>query len=62
LFTEVLKQNLNLQRFSILYTCGNYSGILSRLSCRFTDLEIRRAFMVFLAHDPPGGGTSPPRS
>jgi hypothetical protein len=47
LFAEMLKQNLNLQRFSILYTCGNYSGILSRLSCRFTDLEIRRALMVF---------------
>ena len=43
----MLKQNLNLQRFSVLYTCGNYSGILSRLSRMFTELEIRRAFMVF---------------
>jgi hypothetical protein len=32
---------------SALYTCGNHSGILSRLSRRFTKMEIRRAFMVF---------------
>ena len=42
-----LNLNLNLQRFKVLYICGNYSSILGRLDSRFQDLEIRRAFTVF---------------
>ena len=47
LFTKTHNCNSNLQSFSALYVCGNYSGILSYLSRRFTKLEIRRAFTVF---------------
>ena len=42
-----LNDHLDLQRFQILYVCGNYSRILSDLDRRFTDLEVRRAFTVF---------------
>jgi hypothetical protein len=42
-----LNSNLNLQRYKILYTCGNYSRILSRLDRNFTELEIRRVFTSF---------------
>jgi DNA polymerase I len=42
-----LNCNLNLQRFKVLYICGNYSSVLSRLDRRFQDLDIRRAFTVF---------------
>ncbi len=44
---QALNRNLNLQRFSVLYVTGNYSGILSRLDRRFVDLDIRRGFTVF---------------
>lgn len=47
MFIKVLNQNLNLQRFRIPYACGNYSGILSKLDRKFTDLEVRRAFTTF---------------
>ena len=47
MFASALNRNLNLQRFKVLYICGNYSSILSRLDRRFQDLEIRRAFTVF---------------
>src|SRR5512136_1549799 len=47
LFIQALNRNLDLQRFKVLYVCGNYSGILSKLDRKFTDLEIRRAFTVF---------------
>jgi hypothetical protein len=47
MFAKALNRNLNLQRFKVLYVCGNYSSILSRLDRRFQDLEIRRAFTVF---------------
>ncbi len=47
MFIKALNQNLNLQRFKILYVCGNYSGILSKLDRKFTDLEVRRAFTTF---------------
>jgi DNA polymerase I len=47
MFAKALNRNLNLQRFKVLYTCGNYSSILSRLDRKFQDLEIRRAFTVF---------------
>ena len=47
LFIQALNRNLNLQRFKVLYICGNYSGILSKLDRRFQALEIRRAFTLF---------------
>jgi hypothetical protein len=47
MFIQALNQYLNLQRFRVLYICGNYSGILSSLDRRFEALEIRRAFTVF---------------
>jgi hypothetical protein len=47
LFIQALNRNLNLQRYKVLYICGNYSGILSKLDRRFQDLEIRRAFTFF---------------
>jgi hypothetical protein len=47
MFAKALNRNLNLQRYKVLYICGNYSTILSRLDRRFQALEIRRAFTVF---------------
>ena len=47
LFIQPLNHNLNLQRYQVLYVCGNYSGILSKLDRKFTDLDVRRAFTVF---------------
>jgi hypothetical protein len=44
---ESLNSHLELQRYKVLYICGNYSRILSRLDRNFTDLEIRRAFTSF---------------
>jgi hypothetical protein len=31
LFAQILNRNLNQQRYKVLYICGNYSSILSRL-------------------------------
>jgi hypothetical protein len=42
-----LNSHINLQRFKILYICGNYSRILSRMDRKFVDLEVRRAFTAF---------------
>jgi hypothetical protein len=47
MFVQALNRNLNLQRFRVLYVCGNYSSILDSLDRRFEALEIRRAFTVF---------------
>jgi DNA polymerase I len=47
MFTKALNRNLNLQRFKVLYICGNCSSVLSRLGRKFQDLEIRRAFTAF---------------
>jgi hypothetical protein len=47
MFIQALNRNLNIQRFRVLYICGNYSSILSSLDRRFEALEIRRAFTVF---------------
>jgi len=47
MFASALNRNLNMQRFQVLYICGNYSSVLSRLDRKFVDLEIRRAFTVF---------------
>ena len=47
MFIHALNHNLNLQRFKVLYVCGNYSSILSSLDRRFETLEVRRAFTIF---------------
>jgi hypothetical protein len=47
MFIQALNKNLNLQRYKVLFVSGNYSGILSKLDRRFTELEIRRGFTVF---------------
>jgi DNA polymerase I len=47
LFYQALNHNLNLQRYKVLYICGNHSSILSKLDRRFRDPEIRRAFTLF---------------
>ncbi|VVB64576.1 Uncharacterised protein [uncultured archaeon] len=35
MFTKALNCNLNLQRYRVLYICGNYSSVLSKLDRRF---------------------------
>lgn len=47
MLVEALNSHLNLQRYKILYVCGNYSRILSRLDRNITEMEIRRAFTSF---------------
>jgi len=47
MLVEALNSHQNPQRYKILYICGNYSRILSRLDRNFTELEIRRAFTSF---------------
>ena len=44
---DVLNSHLELQRYKILFICGNYSRILSRLDRTFTEMEVRRAFTCF---------------
>jgi hypothetical protein len=47
LLAGALNSHLELQRYKILYVCGNYSRILSRMDRNFTELEVRRAFTSF---------------
>jgi hypothetical protein len=47
MLVEALNSHLNLQRYRILYVCGNYPRVLSRLDRNFTELEVRRAFTSF---------------
>jgi DNA polymerase I len=47
MLTKALNDHLDLQRFEILFICGNFSRILSGLDRRFTSLKVRRAFTVF---------------
>jgi hypothetical protein len=47
MFIQALNRNLDLQRYRVLYVTGNYSRVLTHLSRRFTELEIRRGFTVF---------------
>jgi hypothetical protein len=47
MLVKALNSHINLQRYKILFICGNYSHILSRLDRNFTELEIRRAFTSF---------------
>ncbi|MDD1751486.1 MAG: hypothetical protein LUQ38_00145 [Methanotrichaceae archaeon] len=46
-FIETLNRNLNLRRFKVIYVTGNFSGILTQLHRRFTELEIRQGFTSF---------------
>jgi hypothetical protein len=47
MLVDALNSHLELQRYKILFICGNYSRILSRLNRNFTELEVRRAFTSF---------------
>ena len=47
MLVEALNSHLNLQRYKVLYVCGNYSRILNGLDRNFTELEVRRAFTSF---------------
>ncbi len=47
MLVNALNSHLELQRYKILFVCGNYSRILSRLDRLFTELEVRRAFTSF---------------
>ena len=44
---RALNDHLDLQRFEVLFICGNFSRILSGLDRRFASLQVRRAFTVF---------------
>ncbi len=44
---EALNDHLELQRFRVIYVCGNYSRILSGLHRDFTEIDVRRAFTAF---------------
>ena len=47
MLVDALNSHINLQRYKLLYVCGNYSRILSRLDRNFTELEVRRVFISF---------------
>jgi DNA polymerase I len=47
MFVEALNSHLDLHRYKILYICGNYSRVLSRLDRNFTEINIWRAFTSF---------------
>jgi DNA polymerase I len=47
MLVEAMNSHLNLQCYKVLYVCGNYSRILSRLDRNFTELDVRRAFTSF---------------
>jgi hypothetical protein len=47
MLVDALNSHLELQRYKILFICGNYSRILSRLDRNFTEMEVRRAFTCF---------------
>jgi DNA polymerase I len=44
---RALNYHLDLQRFEVIYICGNRSCVLSNLNRRFTSLQVRRAFTIF---------------
>lgn len=64
---RALRDVVEPRRFLVLYVCGNYSRLLSRINLRTAEFDIRRAFtssqllsilddahqtFVFLEHDP----------
>lgn len=63
----LLRESIARRRFLLLYVCGNYSRLLSRIGLRDVDFDVRRAFtasqllsiaeeahhtFVFVEHDP----------
>jgi DNA polymerase I len=58
MLVEALNSHLNLQRYKILYVCGNYSRILSRLDRNITEMEIQPSLHILPANDRPGGEPS----
>jgi hypothetical protein len=42
LLAKAQSSHLELQRYKILFICGNYSRILSRLNRNITQMEVRR--------------------
>lgn len=48
LLAGALNSHLELQRYKIFFISGNCTRILSRLNRNFTELEVRRAFAVYL--------------
>lgn len=47
LLVDAINNNLNLQRYKVLFISGNYSRILSKLNRNVTELDVRRAFTSF---------------
>jgi hypothetical protein len=47
MLVDAINNNLNLQRYKVLFISGNYSHILSRLSLKITEMDVRRAFTSF---------------
>ena len=47
MLVDALNNHLELQRYKILFICGNYSRILSQLNRNITELDVRRAFTSF---------------
>jgi len=47
ILVEALNSHLNLQLYKVLYVCGNYSRILSRLDRNFTSWKCAEAFTSF---------------
>jgi DNA polymerase I len=47
LLADAINNNLNLQRYKVLFISGNYSRILRKLNRNITELDVRRAFTVF---------------
>lgn len=47
MLVDAINNNLNLQRYKIIFISGNYSRILSKLNRNVTELDIRRAFTSF---------------
>ena len=47
LLVDAINNNLNLQRYKVLFISRNYSRILRKLNRNITELDVRRAFTVF---------------
>ena len=47
LLAGAINSHLDLQRYRVLFICGNYSCILSRLNRNVIELIVRRAFTYF---------------
>jgi DNA polymerase I len=47
LLAGAINSHLELQRYKVLFICGNCSRILSRMNRNITELEVRRAFTSF---------------